>query len=270
MLDIIRRPLLGHCKFCQHFHRRHNRLARSPEMNSISPSPIRIGILEDDPLQAQLYLDRLGQAGYRCQLFPTLKEAKEALSKDAFDLLLLDWILPDGTAETLLRWIREQLGWKVPVLVITSCGEEQDITHALQLGADDYVIKPPRVSELLARCQALLRRAAHGPRPQPNDIEHFVPYAIDTRNRLITAHGHPVKLTQKEYELTCVFFRNPGKLMSRIHLLNTVWGHAYEIDTRTIDTHVSQIRRKLGIVPENGWKIVVEYGYGYRLDKVAE
>lgn len=239
-------------------------------MPDTEQSPIRIGILEDDSSLSRLYSAHLEHAGYPCSLFSSLSEAKQALASQTFDLLLLDWVLPDGTAEGLLMWIREQLGWAIPVLVITSNGEEQAVTHALWLGADDYVVKPPRMPELQARCQALLRRAGHGSPPQLNRLEHHAPYAIDTNNRQIMLHGKPVKLTQKEYDLAREFFRNPGKLLSRVYLLNTVWGHAYEIDTRTIDTHVSQIRRKLGIAPENGWKIIVEYGYGYRLEKVTE
>lgn len=239
-------------------------------MPNTEPPPIRIGILEDDSSLNRLYLAHLEHAGYQCSPFTNLAEAKQALTTQTFDLLLLDWVLPDGTAEGLLLWIREQLGWTIPVLVITSNSEEHAVTHALWLGADDYVVKPPRMPELLARCQALLRRASHASPPQANKLEHYAPYAIDIDNRQITLHGKPIKLTQKEYALACELFHNRGKLLSRVHLLNTVWGHAYEIDTRTIDTHVSQIRRKLGIVPESGWKIVVEYGYGYRLEKIIE
>ena len=93
-------------------------------------------------------------------------------------------------------------------------------------------------------------------------------YAIKQEQRCIELRGEPVKLTQKEFELASYMFQNPGKLLSRVHLLEKLWGLNAEVDTRTVDTHVSRIRRKLAIKPENGWQIVPEYGWGYRIERL--
>lgn len=212
----------------------------------------------------------LGKAGYRCSVFTTLAEAKEGLEAASFDLLLLDWMLPDGSADTLLSWVRSTFGWELPVLVVTSRDSESDIVNALWMGADDYMVKPPRLSELLARCEALLRRGRQfTPLPRIDARQRvYEPYSFDPQNRRVQFAGSEVALTQKEFELALYMFENQDQLLSRVQLLNSIWRQSASIDTRTIDTHVSNIRRKLRITPESGWQITPVYGYGYRLSKM--
>jgi two-component system response regulator RegX3 len=220
---------------------------------------MRIGILEDDRAQQQLYQLWFDSTQHSCQCFDSAAGFIAALQQDRFDLLLIDWMLPESSGEEVLRWVRSHLGWEIPVIFITARDNEVDIVTALRNGADDYVIKPPKYLELLARIESLGRRT----RPPP--VVQLGSYEINQDLRSISVRGTPVQLTQKEYELACYMFQNPGKLLSRVHLLEKLWGLNADVDTRTVDTHVSRIRRKLRIAPEQGWQIVPVYGYGYRI-----
>jgi DNA-binding response OmpR family regulator len=226
---------------------------------------MRIGVLEDDAAQVELYKLWFSTARHECRFFGTIADLVAVLGSERFDLFVVDWQLPDGTGDRALRAIRETLGWEIPVICVTLRDTEQDIVAALRQGADDYVVKPPRYFELLARIESLARRSRAVQLP----VLHFGGYEIDQENREIRAAGKPVELTQKEYELASYMFRNPGRLLSRVHLLEVIWGLHAEIDTRTVDTHVSRIRRKLRIHPESGWEIISVYGYGYRLEKAG-
>lgn len=226
----------------------------------------KIGFLEDDRMHALLYAETFKKLGYESHGFATIASLLSSLSKERFDLLLLDWNLPDGTADVAIKWVRNNLDWEIPIIVVSATDSEDTVVHALQLGADDYVIKPVRVDELLARVQALVRRS----RKQPiQKVISYPPYEFDIRENVITMNGLPASLTQKEFDLAFFFFENAGKLVSRVNILNSVWGHAGEIDTRTIDAHVSKIKKKLQIAPQNGWNISSIYGYGYRLEKCS-
>ena len=224
---------------------------------------MRIGILEDDLAQQELYRLWFGTAQHTCKSYGTARSFLEALPGEAFDLLIIDWTLPDSSGEVALRWIRENIGWSLPVIFVTAHDSEIDIVNALRAGADDYVVKPARFLELLARVDALGRRV------KPPTVVHFGAYDINKDLRQIRVHGKEVELTQKEFELACYLFQHPGKLPSRVALLEKLWGLNADVDTRTVDTHISRIRRKLGISPENGWNIIPVYGYGYRIDRVA-
>lgn len=222
-----------------------------------------IGILEDDAAQRELYQLWFDSAQHRCRCHDNAKDFIDALRSERFDLLLIDWILPESSGEVVLRWVREHLGWDIPVIFITSRDREVDIVSALRSGADDYLVKPPKYLELLARIESLSRRT------RPINVVQLGAYEINRDRRAIELQGEPVRLTQKEYELACYLFEHPGKLLSRVHLLEKLWGLNADVDTRTVDTHVSRIRRKLCIRPENGWQIVPEYGYGYRMERLG-
>lgn len=223
---------------------------------------MHIGILEDDAAQQDLYKLWFTTAQHSCKCFGCAREYIEALQKEHFDLLLIDWMLPESNGEAVLRWVRENMGWEIPVIFITARDGEVDIVTALRNGADDYVVKPPKYLELLARIESLSRRAKAPPLLQ---LGH---YEINQDLRSISVAGKPVELTQKEYELACYIFQHPRKLLSRVHLLEKLWGLNAEVDTRTVDTHMSRIRRKLAIGPEHGWQIIPVYGYGYRIERV--
>jgi DNA-binding response OmpR family regulator len=226
---------------------------------------MHIGIVEDDADQRDLLRHWLEEAAqHSTEAQETLAGFIDLLKRERFDLLLVDWMLPDGTGAELLQWVRGNLGWDLPVLVLTARDDEQTVVSALGAGADDYVVKPPKPMELLARVAALGRRLRAGGLP----VLRLGAFEIDIQRQRLCLDGEPVVLTQKEFDLSVYLFQNPGKLLSRDHLLNKIWGINADVDTRTVDTHVSRLRRKLGLDGSRGWKLVPVYGVGYRFERV--
>lgn len=225
---------------------------------------MRIGVLEDDATQLDLYKLWLSTAQHLCVFYSTVADFLAALKTEKFDLLLIDMSLPDGTGDEALTWVRDNLGWSIPIIVVTARDAEADVVSTLRLGADDYVVKPPKYFELVARIEVMGRRN----KVAQQQVLKLGVYEIHQENREILLSGKSIELTQKEYEVACYLFQNPGRLLSRVHLLEVIWGLQAEIDTRTVDTHVSRLRRKLNIYPENGWEIISVYGYGYRVEMV--
>jgi two-component system, OmpR family, response regulator RegX3 len=228
---------------------------------------LRIAILEDDPDQLALLTRWLTNAGHSVHGFLLGNEVLKVAGRESYDLFVLDWEVPDVSGIEALRWIRANVSKTVPVLFVTVRDTEEDIVYALNAGADDYMIKPARQSELLARVGALLRRAY----PQKDETQVvFQPYEFDTQSGIARVNGAAVELTPKEFELAVLLFRNPERLMSRGYLQEAVWGHNNEIATRSVDTHVSQVRRKLSLRGEFGIRVAAIYNYGYRLKRLPE
>jgi DNA-binding response OmpR family regulator len=207
--------------------------------------------------------------------------------------------LPDANGADLIEWVRSHVGWTLPILVLTASREEHVVLAALAAGADDFVLKQPQPLELLARISALARRTANlnvlsgsagEVRPKPASGPGHVsgatpwpgsgsgstresgselrvgPFVIDPLRQLLTLDGVPVTLTQKEFDLALYLFQSDGLLLSRDHLLNKIWGFHAEVDTRTVDTHISRLRKKLRLDGRLSWKLISVYGVGYRLD----
>lgn len=227
---------------------------------------MRIALLEDDPAQSDLVRLWLSGAGHICHSFDRSREFMRLLAHDSFDLLVLDWELPDVNGDEVLAWARANGHDSVPVLFTTARNEEQDIVAALKAGADDYLVKPLRKEELLARIGALARR--NGGRAAARAGFRVGEFEIDPDRRLVVRDGEAIELTQKDFDLATFLFRNVGNLVSRGHILETVWGRSPELNTRTVDTHVSRLRTKLGLLPENGWRLSAIYQHGYRLEQL--
>ena len=228
---------------------------------------MRIALLEDDTDQAAFVQALLERAGHTVHLFASGRALAADLSRESYDLLILDWQVPDLSGYQVLRALRAQFGDATPVLFLTHRDAEEDIVQALEAGADDYVVKPPRPQELLARVNALLRRGRRG--GESGAIE-YPPYSLNIEGRTVMVRGRPAQLTQKEFELALFLFRNLGKVSSRAHILEAVWGRGSEIGTRAVDTHLSRLRSRLAIGPENGLRLTPVYGYGYRLEPVRD
>lgn len=226
---------------------------------------MRIAILEDEPSQAALIRSWLAAAGHDCHLFGNGRELIARAARESFDLFVLDWQVPEMSGEEVLRWVREHVAVPVPVMFVTGREAEADIVAALEQGADDYMKKPVARAELLARVQSLLRRAYPNQGASTLAVESL---CFDLRLRTLTLAGAPVDLTQKEYDLALFLMQNLGRLLSRGHLQQSVWGNAVEIPSRTIDTHVSRIRTKLNLRPEGGFKLTPVYNHGYRLERL--
>ena len=228
---------------------------------------MHIGIAEDDPDQQALMRLLMQSAGHSVAIFGSVAESIKALKKERFEMLVVDWMLPDGTGVELLHWARGNLGWELPILVLTARDDEDTVVTALQAGADDYVVKPPKPLELAARVAALGRRARSG---GVLPLLRLGAFEIDIQRQRLLLDGEPVVLTQKEFDLSAYLFQNPGKLLSRDHLLNKIWGIHADVDTRTVDTHISRLRKKLGLNGSRGWKLVPVYGVGYRFERVDD
>ena len=241
-----------------------------------------IGLLEDDTSQVELISLWAKEAGDQLQSYTTGKSFREAMNSEYFDLLVLDWHLPDTTGIEELDWLRGEKASNTPVIFITSRDSEESVVEALDHGADDYLVMPVKKGITLARIKALQHRNkttkpasnvtesdADEQFAEPADIEIYGQYEINQPVRSISINGKAVKLTNKEFELAAHLFRNAGCLVSRDFLLESIWGTRADLNTRTVYTHVSRIRSKLGIKPAVGWQLASIYQRGYRLLKVS-
>ncbi len=226
---------------------------------------MHIALLEDDKDQSVLMQATLEDAGHKCVVYGSGKDMTMALLHESYDLLILDWLVPDMNGLEVLKWVRESLDWKIPVLFITQKEDEEDIVKALQMGADDYMSKPVKRAEMLARINSICRRSQLV--NADDDELEFIPYVLQRASKVVKLNGENIEITRKEFELTLFLFRNAGRVLSRGYILETVWGRSAEVNTRTVDTHISRLRRKLSISAENGWKLTSIYQHGYRLEK---
>lgn len=228
---------------------------------------MRVAILEDDKSQASLLESIVKSIRHSCYTFNSVATLQRALTYETFDLIIMDWMLPDGTGLDLARWLRQTRGGEMPILFITCRSDEHDVVAGLNAGADDYVIKPIRITEVTARISALLRRTS------PRDVVGVMdcgPYRLDTVSRTVFAEGKPIELTLREFELAVVFFKNLGRQLSRNYLLETAWKIKGQIDSRTLDTHVSRIRTKLRLRDISPFRLVALYSCGYRMERISD
>ncbi len=232
----------------------------------MSEREVVVGFLEDDPDQAAMIAHWLREDGYQPRVFHTATEFRRRLGSEAVDLLLLDWMLPDSTGLDVVSWIRSSPNASLPVIFLTARAREEDIVRGLQSGGDDYVVKPAKQGELLARVAAVLRR--RGVEADNGRILQMAPYEIDLQRRRISLYSREIELTQREFDLACYLFRRQGRIVSRDALLEDVWNMSPTVTTRTVDTHVSRLRRKLEVNGEHGWRLTAVYQHGYRLEQV--
>ncbi|TAK91600.1 MAG: response regulator transcription factor [Burkholderiaceae bacterium] len=228
---------------------------------------MRIAILDDDKTQLALVSTCLISAGHHCHTFTQGKELLHHLRRESFDLLVLDWQVPDLSGLEVLEWVRKNVAVAVPVpvLFMTGRASESDIVDALAAGADDYMVKPIRRAELVARVNALLRRAY--PNLQPAEVLRFKQHTFDPHTCEATLDGHPVEMTRKEFDLAVLLFHNIGRALSRSHIMEAVWGRDPNVPSRSMDTHISRVRSKLDLRPNRGYRLSPVYSYGYRLEQ---
>lgn len=215
---------------------------------------IKILIVDDEKPICDLIDMNLTASGYHCSAVQDGTEALRMIESEAFDLILLDIMLPGVDGYDIMEYIRP-LG--IPVIFITAKHEVRDRVKGLRLGADDYLVKPFDVVELVARVEAVLRRY--------NKTERLISagdVVVDVDARMVTKKGRPVVLTNKEFGLLVLFIRNKNVALFRETLYEKVWEGEYTGDSRTLDLHVQRLRRKLGW--ENS--LVAVYKVGYRLE----
>lgn len=228
---------------------------------------MRLAVLEDDAsIRAQIE-SLVSEVGHSCRSFSTSRALTTSLRQESYDLLVLDWNLPDYSGMQLLGWARQNLDPCPPVMMVTSRTEPSDIVAALEAGADDYVVKPIEPSVLLARLGALLRRSYPAEAPVSGKEEWFG-VIFDHALIAVTVNGKETVVTSKEFWLALTLFRNMNRAMSRTHLLEEVWGRNPDLPTRTLDVHISRLRSRLGLRPENGFRLTPVHSFGYRLEMI--
>jgi two-component system, OmpR family, response regulator RegX3 len=230
---------------------------------------MRIALLEDDMLQSELLMNWLADDGHECMSFATGTEFRLALKRRVYGLAMLDWLLPDDDGLNVLTWLRESVSAQMPIMMITVRAEESALVQALNAGADDYLTKPVRREELLARVRVLSRRH-EVLAPASDAVLVYGPIAVDFAQRTVELNGVTVALSKKEFELAAALLQNPGRLLSRRALIEQIWGSQTNPDSRSIDTYVSRLRAKLQLMPEHGFDLANIYGQGYRLELLKQ
>lgn len=218
--------------------------------------------LDDDRFILDLARDWLEGAGHEVKGCESGEAAVKVIQERAFDLAILDRSVPDVPGEEVLRWIRNHQP-RLPVIFATSTDNEDEIARILNLGADDYIVKPLRRVEFLARVTAVARRAGI----DGGDTIEEPPYRVSLRERSITLDGNPVRLTPRLFDLAHLLFSRRGELVTRPQIYLQVWGHGDSSESRTVDTHMSRLRHLLELDGRHGWRLVSVYQHGYRLDQ---
>lgn len=227
---------------------------------------MRIAALDDEPLQLEVIRRTMASIGHECHTYESGAALLRDLRRETYDMLVLDWQLPDVNGPEVVRWVRSNLDRRIPILFVTNRREERDLVDGLAAGADDFMVKPIRVGELAARVRALLRRTY----ASQADLELvFGRYRFILGMPVLEMDGKPVDLKNREYELALFLFQNMGRLLSREHLREAVWGRGSDIPSRSLDTHISRLRNKLELRPANGYLLTAIYGLGYRFETVA-
>lgn len=266
---------------------------------------MRIAVLDDEKSQLQLIEQALITGGSEfldepvtCHLFDSGLELLETLKKDSFDCVLLDRQLPDMSGDVILKWLRQYAEQYIPVVMLTALSDEAEVVKSLVAGADDYVVKPFRPKELVARVQRLVSRQRMlqaceveklTMRPSatidsevsldvhsgtqlgdyldemPTQIE-ISGYRFERFALKVTFDNQTVQLTEREFSLALLFFSNMGVLLSRDEIFMAVWRRADVTNSRTLDTHLHRVRSKLALLPARGLVLRPVYGFGYRLE----
>lgn len=228
---------------------------------------MRIAILETDRSQAFVLQHWLMTAGHAPRRYESGGDLLRDVEDDGFDALLLDWDTPGRTGIEVLVHVRQELNSNVPVVLITSSTNEEDLVHALREGADDYIPKPIRHRELLARLESVTRRTRN--LQLTRESFQVGRLRVDVTARRIFLNNLPVDLSAKDFELAVLLLRNVGRLFSRAQISEAVWGDARLLRSRTLDTHISRVRTKLWLTQCNGWRLGAIYGRGYRLERLT-
>lgn len=229
---------------------------------------MKIAVLEDDHAQAELIVNALASVGHACAVFTSGAAIVSKLRQETFDLLILDWNVPEMSGLDVVLWVRQRLTPPPAILMVTARDNPKDIVEGLHAGADDYLVKPADVPIFLARVEALLRRTYASP-SAGSQVEAFGEVIFDHLRLTAIVRGAEAQLTSKEFALGLLLFRNPQRALSRTYIFDAVWGGSPDVISRTLDGHVSKVRSKLGLRPSNGFKLATIYSYGYRLEILA-
>lgn len=224
-----------------------------------------LALVEDDGRMAALALELLREQGWHCTSYPRASAFLADVGQQDFDAVLLDQRLPDYSGLQVLERLSSLPGPMPPVVMVTSCADDQTLERAFEAGAQDFVLKPYRGRELVARLRALLRRTAQTvPEVREPAISPRGPASLNHHPAVVAGWS---SLTERERRCADILLARLGQTVSRSQLREQVWGLSEAVQTRTVDTHISRVRAKLGLCPENGFCLITLYGVGWRLER---
>lgn len=224
---------------------------------------MRIALADDDRDIRDQVSAVVQKAGHVVDEFTNGLDMQKALQRDTYDVVLLDWNMPGRTGFQVVEWASENVEFPPPIILLTSRQDKSDIVAGLEAGAVDYIVKPESDEVIGARIEAAARRTSV---KETRETAEFGPFLVNYSARSISRDGEAVTLTAKEYDLAVLFFENIDRPLSRSYLFSRVWGGNIDVETRTIDMHISRLRSKLGLTPESGLVIRTVFGFGYRMD----
>ncbi|MBI2331668.1 MAG: response regulator transcription factor [Chloroflexi bacterium] len=225
----------------------------------------KILVVEDEPSLAEVVSLYLKRAGYQVQAASDGKQAMTILEKQIPDFVILDLMLPEVDGLSITRWLRDRSN--VPIIMVTARREEIDRIAGLEMGADDYVVKPFSPQELVSRVRAVLRRTGRegAGAEQERDLA-FENIQISPSTRIVTVRESPIELTAKEFDLLYLLARYPKQVFTRDQLLERVWGGAEYIDPGTVTVHIRRLREKIEIDPSSPLHLLTVWGVGYKFE----
>lgn len=227
---------------------------------------MRIAIADDEGDVVNFLTQIVEDMGHIASSFADGAALSQALVRETYDLVIMDWTMPKKDGLTTLGWMQTSLQEKPPVIMLTNRTAKRDISDALNAGADDYITKPEDPMVISARINALIRRSAGSGAFETKAV--YGKYEFDRIDQTVTIDDKVVAMTAKEFELADLFFRNRDRTLSRNYIMETIWRTTAALATRTLDMHISRVRAKLDLRPDNGFRIFTVFGYGYRLESI--
>lgn len=229
---------------------------------------MRIAIADDEAEVTSFLKNIAEENGHSAMTFADGNTLSQALVRETFDLVIIDWSMPGKDGLATLKWMGEALPDRPPVIMMTNRTAKKDISDALNAGADDYITKPEDRGVIAARINAMLRRNAGSGAFETHAT--YGKYLLNRIDQTVTVNDETIALTAKEFELADLFFRNSDRTLSRNYIMETIWRTTAALATRTLDMHISRVRSKLELNPENGFRIFTVFGYGYRLETMGK
>ena len=222
-------------------------------------------VVEDEASIAEVVSLYLKRAGFSAQVASDGKQAMGIFERQPPDFVILDLVLPEVDGLALTRWLRDRSD--VPIIMLTARREEADRIAGLEMGADDYVVKPFSPQELVSRVRAVMRRGAREQAEEGSDRAiSFNALSIDPRSRVVKAHDSEVEVTAKEFDMLYLLMRHPKQVFTRDQLLERVWGGAQYIDPGTVTVHVRRLREKIELDASKPARLLTVWGVGYKFE----
>jgi two-component system, OmpR family, response regulator RegX3 len=233
----------------------------------MTQNEVTVLVVDDEESFVDALVVGLKREGFRVLVARDGEEALRVFNEQEPDMVLLDLMLPKVSGVDVCRSIRARS--TTPVIMVTAKTSELDTVLGLELGADDYIAKPYRLREVVARMRAVLRRAPNGEKEDSNtDALHIGEVVLDPEAHVVTVAGSSVEMPLKEFELLEILMENAGRVLTRDTLMDRVWGHSYVGDTKTLDVHIKRLRSRIESDPAEPNRILTVRGVGYKFAKV--